>query len=124
MRKEDSLQMAVCNYIRYQYPGVLFNSDMSGLNLTIGQAIRAKKMRSESGFPDIVIYERKGCYSGLFMELKTDSPFLKDGITLSKNDHLQQQQSIMDKLKKQGFYARFVIGFDDAKKCIDAYMEL
>ena len=70
--KEESLHLAVCNYIRMQYPNVLFNSDMSGVKLTMGQAIKAKRLRSCKGFPDLVIYEPRGEHKGLFIELKRE----------------------------------------------------
>ena len=70
--KEENLHLAVCNYIRMQYPDVLFNSDMSGVKLTMGQAIKAKRLRSCKGFPDLVIYEPRGEHKGLFIELKRE----------------------------------------------------
>ena len=70
MGAEENLQIAVCNYLRAQYPKVLFNSDLSGIKLTMGQAVKAKKLRSSKGFPDLVIYEPRGNYHALFLELK------------------------------------------------------
>ena len=79
--KEENLHLAVCNYIRMQYPDVLFNSGMSGVKLTMGQAIKAKRLRSCKGFPDLVIYEPRGEHKGLFIELKREGENIlkKDG---------------------------------------------
>ena len=56
---EKELQKMVCEYIKLKYPNVLFNSDMAGIKLTIGQAIQSKNLRSHNGFPDLAIYEPK-----------------------------------------------------------------
>ena len=124
MSSEAQIHEAVCNYIRLQYPKVLFNSDMSGVRLTKGQAVKAAKLRSSKGFPDIAIYEPQFmgfAYYGLFLELK------KEGTKLYKKDktpatkHIQDQQEIIDILLKKGYYAAFACGFDEAKKIIDRY---
>lgn len=119
---EANLHEAVCNYIRMQYPNVLFNSDMSGVKLTMGQAIKAKKLRSSKGFPDLVIYEPKHGVHGLFIELKREgeSLFKKDGSF--KTEHLKEQGDMLINLAKRGYLAQFAIGFEHAKKIIDAYL--
>lgn len=120
--KEENLHLAVCNYIRMQYPDVLFNSDMSGVKLTMGQAIKAKRLRSCKGFPDLVIYEPRGEYKGLFLELKREGENIwkKDGEL--KSDHLKEQWAVMEKLIEKGYYCVFAIGFADAKSWIDLYL--
>ena len=125
MNSEASLHEAVCDYIRLQYPGVLFNSDMSGVKLTMGQAIKAKKLRSSKGFPDLVIYEPRGEFHGLFLELKRDGEgiFKKDGKTF-KTPHLKDQSNIHKKLYKRGYCTYFAVGFDNAKNFIDSYLLL
>lgn len=122
---EANLHEAVCDYIRLQYPHVLFNSDMSGVKLTMGQAIKAQKLRSSKGFPDIVIYEPRLMFHGLFLELKKygEKLFKKDGKTY-KTPHLEQQAEAIRGLTKHGYYANFAIGFDEAKEMIDTYLNL
>ena len=119
---EANLHEAVCDYIRLQYPNVLFNSDMSGVKLTMGQAIKAKKLRSSKGFPDLIIYEPRNNMHGLFLELKRDgeSLFKKDGSF--KTDHLKEQGEILKQLSKRGYLALFAVGFDMAKSFIDLYL--
>jgi hypothetical protein len=122
--KEKSLHRAVCDYLRFQYPKILFNSDMSGIRLTMGQAVQAKSLRSNSGFPDIIIYEPRGSYYGLFIELKRagERIFKKDDSPATP--HIEEQMLCMEKLKERGYHADFAIGFDDAKKLIDGYLKL
>jgi len=128
---EKQLHKSICDYIRLQYPNVLFNTDMSGIKLTIGQATQAKKLRSDKGFPDIVIYAfhisdktNYVCkvYSALFLEVKKETPFKKDG-KLKKSDHLSEQLDMQNKLNALGYKAEFVWSFDMAKDIIDNYLK-
>lgn len=122
-KQEYQLQKAVCKYITLQYPVVLFNCDLSGISLTIGQAKQIKSLRSNRGFPDIIIYHRNKHYSGLFIELKKKGTkiYTQKG-ELYKDEHLREQAEIMVRLREQGFDAVFCVGFDKAKKYIDLYM--
>lgn len=122
MSSEAQLHEAVCNYIRLQYPNVLFNSDMSGVKLTMGQAIKSKKLRSSKGFPDLVIYEPRNGKHGLLLELKREGEQLlkKDGTF--KTDHLKEQSEVICKLNKSNYVALFAIGFEEAIEIIDKYL--
>ena len=122
MSSEAQLHEAVCDYIRLQYPNILFNSDMSGVKLTMGQAKKAKKLRSSKGFPDLVIYEPRNGKHGLFLELKRDGERLlkKDGSF--KTEHLKDQSEVMAKLNRTNYVALFAIGFDEAKEIIEKYL--
>lgn len=120
--KEENLHLAVCNYIRMQYPNVLFNSDMSGVKLTMGQAIKAKNLRSCKGFPDLVIYEPRGNFKALFLELKREGEnlFKKNGEF--RSEHLKEQAHLMQQLRNKGYMCSFAVGFDEAKMYIDNYL--
>lgn len=97
---------------------------MSGIRLTIGQATQAKSLRSNQGFPDIVIYEPRGIYHGLFIELKREGEriFKKDNTPATP--HIAEQCDCMNKLEERGYCPRFAIGFDEAKVQIDFYLSL
>lgn len=126
-KTEESIQIAVCNYIRIQYPTAQFICDVaSGMKLTIGQAVKAQRMRSGRGWPDIFVAEPKGLCYGLFIELKSDknSPYLKDGRTLKSDDHIREQAEMIERLNSKGYYARFAVGFDQAKHIIDKYFAM
>ena len=122
---EESLHQAVCNYLRLQYPKILFNSDMSGVRLTPGQAKKINSLRSSRGWPDIHIPEPRGIYHGLFIELKKEGEkiYKKDGIT-PISDHISEQIELMEKLYIRGYKVDFCIGFNSAKKMIDEYLKL
>lgn len=122
-KQEYQLQKAVCKYMAMQYPTVLFNSDLSGISLTVGQAKQIKSLRSNRGFPDIAIYHRNKYFNGLFIELKKEGTkiYTQKG-ELYKDEHLREQAKTMVQLRSQGFQAVFCVGFDKAKKDIDLYM--
>ena len=121
---EDKLHAQVCEYIRLQYPKAMFNSDMSGLKLTMGQAVKVKKLRSSRGFPDLMIYEPRRGYHGFFLELKKPGEKLVKRDGSWKSEHLEEQSNIIMRLVGRGYYANFAVGFDSAKEQIDSYMNL
>ena len=121
---ERTLHRAVCDYIRLQYPNVIFNSDLSGAGkLTIGQATALKALRSERGFPDLVIYEPRNDYYGLFLELKKDGTKLWKKSRVGATPHIEEQAQMLTKLEDKGYKAEFAVGFDEAKTIIDNYLK-
>ena len=121
---ESELQVMVADYIRMQYPDVLFHSDFgSGIKLTMGQAIKQKRQNGgRRAWPDMFIAEPKLHYHGLFIELK------KEGTRITKkngdfaSEHIKEQFMLLDQLRFRGYRADFAIGFDEAKKLIDDYL--
>ena len=122
---EKSEHIAICNYIKLQYPNVIFFSDASGLyTKNWGQKLEIKAKRSHGKLPDLFIAEPRGDYfHGLFLEIK------KSGTRLYKRDktfakeHYQEQWDMLDKLREKRYMAEFVIGFDNAKQVIDEYLK-
>lgn len=133
---EEDLHKQIVNYIKTQYPKVIFNTDMSGIRLTKEQAKKAKQLRSSNGFPDLTVYEISGCkkHSALFLEIKKETPYKKNGElkkmmrieTISgikiKYDHLKRQNEMHKKLRERGYRAEFAWDFVMAKKEIDDYL--
>ena len=122
-QKEYTLQKQVCQYISLQYPSVMFMSDtVASVSLTMPQVVRNKAVQKE-GFkcPDLIIFEPKAGHHGLFLELKAESPYKKDG-SLYSNEHLAGQNETIKKLINKGYYACFVWDFIMAKNIIDKYM--
>ena len=120
---EYILQCQVAQYLRIQYPNVLFLSDtVASIKLTIPQQLRNKKIQKD-GFrcPDLLILEPLGGYSGLFIELKAKEIYKKNG-ELLKNEHVEAQHRTLEELSLKGYHACFAVGFDQAKKIIDNYM--
>ncbi len=122
--EEYNLQKQICNYLDLQYSDVDYISDtIASLKLTKSQAIRNKAIQKKDfKCPDLLILHPSGGYYGLFIELKIESPFKKNG-RLKSNEHLQGQNKSMNKLLNKGYYCTFSWSFDQAKYTIDNYMK-
>ena len=118
---EYRLHKSICDYIRFQFPKIMFNSGMEGLNLSKTARGKAKMLRSERGFPDLTIFEVKHGYGSLHLEIKTESPFKKNG-ELKASEHLLEQQIVIDKLRNRGYRAEFVWSLDQAMEIIKSYL--
>lgn len=124
--KEESIHRMVAEYIKIQYPKVIFRTDFAaGIRMTIGQAVKHKKLQSSDKYPDLFIAEPRGGYAGLYLELKRDADevLTKDG-KIRENEHVQGQCEMLKQLREKGYHARFGLGFEDSKMAIDQYMKL
>ena len=127
--KESDLQMMVADYLRLQYPNVMFHSDFgSGIKLTKGQAIKQKRQNGgRRAWPDMFIAEpalhddNSGSY-GLFIELKKEGTRLKKKDGSWASDHIAEQADVLDRLEFRGYRATFACGFEEAKQVIDDYL--
>ena len=122
--REDLLQLSVVEYIRTAYPKVLFQSGvLSGMKMSIGQAVKAKKLGHNKGYPDLMIFHTNSKYSGLFIELKADPEklYTQTG-ELRHSEHIDRQASIIDRLAEQGYFACFACTLEEAVRYIDRYM--
>ena len=130
---ELELQAQVADYLRLQYPDVLFHSDFgSGIKLTMGQAAKQKRLQGgRRAWPDMFIAKPRmisdGRYSyfkaGLFLELKRPGVkvYRRDG-ELVADKHIREQEATLQELRERGYSAEFACGFDEAKKIIDEYL--
>ena len=129
---ELELQAQVADYIRLQYPNVLFHSDFgSGIKLTMGQAAKQKRLQGgRRAWPDMFIAQPmvitidgdKYRYAGLFLELKRDGTRIKKKSGEWASDHIKEQRDVLFDLNVRGYRAEFAVGFDEAKKIIDEYL--
>jgi hypothetical protein len=122
---EYSEHKAVANYIKLQYPKVIFTSDSSGIRLSIGNAKKMLALKAKYKIPDLIILEPNSISNGLIIEIKRKdkSPYLKNG-NLSKSEHVQSQNKTLEMLRDKGYSACFGVGFDNCKEIIDNYMKL
>jgi len=121
---EYNLQRQVCQWLSKNYPDILFLSDtIASVKLTKPQAIRNKAIQKE-GFktPDLLIFEPKENYKGLFIELKVKSPFKKNG-ELLKCEHLEGQQKTINDLNAKGYFACFSWSFNQTIEIIENYLK-
>lgn len=146
---ESQLQEAIAGYLVTQYPDVMFHSDFgSGTKMTKSQAARQMRQNGyRKGWPDLFIAE--ACYTengmryrdlsvrigqwgldetgdnkfGLFLELKKDGTRLKKKNGDWATEHIAEQAEVLEKLRLRGYCAEFAVGFDEAKRIIDEYLE-
>jgi hypothetical protein len=125
MQIESTIHSQVCKYLNYQYPKVLFCTDLSGIKLTIGQAKKIKSLRSNRSWPDIYLAEPRSCYHGLYLELKADDVkiILING-QMTADKHIREQYNMLCQLEQRGYMARFACGFNQARQIIDEYLAL
>lgn len=123
---ESTIHKQICDYIKLQYPDVMFVTDLSGIKLTIGQAVKLKSLRSTRAWPDLFIAKPNSRYCGMFLEIKRDSieVYRKDGSLKTNIQHVKEQSDVLDKLCSKKYFANFACGFDEAKEMIDKYMLL
>lgn len=121
---ETNLHIRIAYYIRHNYPDVIFTSESSGIKLTIGQAVLQKKMRSGRALPDLMVFEPRRGYNGMFLEIKKDGVniYKKNG-EIKRDKHLQEQEEVLARLTEKGYFAKFVVGYDNAIALIDYYLE-
>lgn len=67
---EHTLQKSLVQYMLLSYPKILFCASAGGMRTSMSQAVKMKSSGYVKGFPDMFIYEPKGTYRGLAIELK------------------------------------------------------
>lgn len=148
MTSESDLQTQVADYLRLQYPDVMFHSDFgSGIKLTPGQAVKQKchmfiaevkvtipkDMIEAAKYSDchwVCFPHRKGEHikpalvvmAGLYLELKKDGTRLKKKNGDWATEHIAEQAEVLQQLRNRAYCAEFAIGFDEAKRIIDEYL--
>jgi hypothetical protein len=121
---EAQLHQQVCDYLRMQYPGIIFHSDFgSGIKLTMGQAAKQKRLQSGRSWPDLQIVEPRHGAHGMFVELKREGTriYLKNG-NVTADKHIQEQLGLLAELRFRGYHAVMCSGFDEARVAIDRYL--
>lgn len=108
---EHNIQRAVVMYLRYQYPDALYCASAGGLFTSKSQGAKMVAAGYVKGYPDLAIYETRGGYHGLFIELKS--------LTGKTSP---EQLNWIAKLMERGYYAQVCKGTDQATKLIDLYL--
>lgn len=136
---EEGLQRRCCNYISRTYPSIIYFADASGVKMSDTKRMSMVSMRSTGDrIPDLIIDHSSRGYFGARFEVKPEGTILykKDGTlrkqpyvrkfkngTVKRGDHLAEQAATLHKYNDRGYFARFVVGFEDFKHKIDWYME-
>lgn len=111
MGSEERIQMMVVQWFRTQYRDA-FLTISPNVKVSIGVAMKLKRMGYLAGTPDLLILHPVGDFCGCLIELKTD-----EGKPSSK------QMAILSHLRDVGYFSAVCYGFDDAVETITTYME-
>lgn len=115
----------VTQYIKTAFPNLIYRVDVGAdIKLSIGQAKANKAVQmKDRGYPDIHIAKAKKGYHGLYIELKRDQEeiYKKDG-TYKKNEHLEEQIKMHERLREEGYLVLWGLGFNDTIKKIREYL--
>jgi hypothetical protein len=112
MNEEYHIQVALVQWLKTAYPKALFTIAPNGMKLSIGSAVKLKRMGYSKGTPDIMIFEPRHGYHGLFIELKT------------KTGQISPEQKIWNtSLEWRGYRSIFCYSFEEAVNEIDFYLK-
>tara|TARA_Y100001973_G_scaffold49432_1_gene73531 strand:+ start:3013 stop:3369 length:357 start_codon:yes stop_codon:yes gene_type:complete len=108
---EDKLQTAVIQYIKLKHPKIKYCSSIAGAYIS-SAAQRRKIVRNGyvRGKNDLDIYEARGGYFGLFIELK------------EKAYPTQAQKDWINAMNERGYFAVITRGFTETISVIDEYL--
>ena len=109
---ESNLQKAVVDFIKMQFPKMLYCASAGGVYTSMSQAKKMKATGYVKGFPDLFIYEPIGKYYGLAIELKVKGNYAS-----------KEQKEWIERLNKRGYYAKVCTGFEDCIYTIKKYLE-
>ncbi|MEM1973305.1 MAG: VRR-NUC domain-containing protein [Thermoplasmata archaeon] len=109
--KEYQHQELFNKYMSYR-PNILWSSSIAGVNLPIITATRLKRMGYKRGLPDIMIFEPRQGYHGLFIEMK------REGGRLTK-----EQKWFLDELNRRGYKAVVCYSFKQAIDIVENYLK-
>tara|TARA_R110000824_G_scaffold204669_1_gene389419 strand:- start:91 stop:462 length:372 start_codon:yes stop_codon:yes gene_type:complete len=111
---EEKIQIAIVNYLKMQYPDSLFTATMGGqFQRHHSQRRKAKLTGYLKGVSDLLIFEPKGGYCGLFIELKRDKKCYPSA----------EQKLFLSNATERGYYAVCAKGFEQCKEVIDNYFK-
>lgn len=132
-KEEETLAQKVSTFLKIQHPKLIFRFDIGAdVKLTMGQAVKAKKLQGDRGYPDLFIAKASNGYHGLYVELKKDKSevFLKDGVTFKRRVnkktgkcHIQEQHEMHERLRAEGYQVVWGFGFDDTVNKIKEYLK-
>jgi len=108
---ESNQQEIVIKYLRLAYPDALYCASAGGMRTSYLQAIKMKRTGYVKGFPDLFIYEPRGSFFGLAIEMKKE----KGGVASPEQKRWQEQ------LRNRGYASYICKGNEEAIKVIDEY---
>lgn len=125
--KEQDVYNQLSQWLKYQHPNLIWRWDFAaGQKMSVGMAMRMKKMQCGVAYPDLFIARARGGYMGLYIEVKMDGYdlFQKRNCLAFVSKHVEEQHDCIIRLRSEGYWADFGIGFEGCKKIIEDYLKM
>ena len=107
-------QRKVADHLDHNHPDVLWSASAGGARTSITEAKRLKASGYKKGFPDVFIYEPRGAYHGLSIEMKKE-----------KGGRVSPDQKVWkERLTERGFKATVAKGHQMAIEILEEYLSL
>jgi hypothetical protein len=111
---ESNQQEIVVKYLKLAYPDALYCASAGGMRTSYLQAIKMKRTGYVKGFPDLFIYEPRGEFHGLAIEMKKE-----------KGSKIEPEQVQWQEQLRNRNYASYICkGSEEAIKIIDEYFSI
>lgn len=110
---EHKIQTEVATWIRCEHPRILWTASAGGMRTGIHTARKMKAMGYRKGCPDLLIFEPRGGYLGLFIELKAPG-----------GTKQPQQREFLQEANDRGYMAVFCEGYKETVDFIGKYLKL
>lgn len=111
-QNELKVQIAVVNWIKWNFPEMLYCASAGGMRTSLSVAKKMKASGYVKGMPDLQLMHPTAKHCGMFIELKADK----------KGYASKEQKEWIKKLNDRGYYAVVAKGFDEAIEQITAYL--
>ena len=110
---EHDIQVAIVGLLESIEPTPLYSATVGGVRLAIHTAKKMKEAGYSKGVPDMLIFEPRGFYNGLAIEVKTE-----------KGRASEEQIAWIKALNNRGWRAEICNGFDECADVIYEYFNL
>lgn len=107
---EDHIQQDIVSYMRLKHPGVPFTCS-PGTSRSAREGAKKKRMGYWKGWPDLFFAVPNKGFSGLFIELKTETGRIE-----------KDQQALIETLNKLGYHATICRSYRQAIETIEQYL--
>lgn len=117
---ENIEQSNVVKYLKIRYPNALFTSSIAGKTANKYTRIALHHAGYRAGTPDLMIFEPRGRYHSLFIEMKAIRNIYGSRKGVVTSEQLEWQRE----LSERDFSAHVCYGCDEAMNVIDAYFAI
>ena len=123
---ESSHQLEFCKWLKHLPGNYMYFSDISSGTKKSGYMQNISSiLKSDDKFPDVFIFHPANGYVGCMIEIKRidSGAILKDG-SLSKANHIQEQNKCHDRLRQMNWFVTFAEGAEEAKRKFEEYINI